>query len=99
MASIDINGNLVMEREAVKMTDEKTYRTRLLAEAKYKGCEKELQQIFNKYDSLLRNCSNAKEREQIGMLGVLAVSKLIDNGYVGEGGSLIVNGQLVIDSE
>lgn len=98
MGLIDINGNEI-NKSGVKMTDEKTYRTKLMAEANHKGCGKELKQLFDKFDALLRNCTNAKEREQIGMLGVLEVSKLIDGGYVGKGGSLVVNGQVIIAEE
>lgn len=95
MGIIDINGNT----KEVKVMDEKQYRTNLIREAKIKGCEKELRLVFEKYDNLLRNCSNAKEREHIGMLGVLEVSKLLDNGNVGKGGSVTVNGQVILADE
>lgn len=98
MGLIDINGKQI-DNSGVKMMDEKTYRFRLMEEAKHKGCAKELQQLFDKFDALLRNCTNQQEREHIGMLGVLEVSKLIDGGYVGKGGSLIVNGQVIIADE
>lgn len=60
------------------------------------GCEKELLQIFDKYDRLLRNCRNDEERKHIGSLGVIEVHKLLDNGDVGVGGSLTIDGEVVI---
>lgn len=82
-----------------KIANERTYRANLLKQAREAGCEKELLQVFDKYDKLLRNCTNIQEKEQIGMLGVLEVSKLLDNGNVGKGGCVIVNGQVVISDE
>lgn len=87
---IDIDGK---ERPLV---EEPEYRKRLLAEARFKGCEIELRQIFNKYDKLLRNCKNMKEAKDIGVLGVMEVSNLLDSKDVGQGGSLIVDGKVVI---
>jgi hypothetical protein len=86
-----------MKNKMPKIVDEATYRKNLLNEAKIQGCERELLHIFNKYDMLLRNCTNDLERKHIGMLGVLELSKLLDNGNVGEGGSLIVNGETIIE--
>lgn len=82
----------------IKIIDEQTYRKSLLGEAKILGCEKELLQIFDKFDRLLKNCSNDEERKHIGSLGVLEVHKLLDNGNVGNGGSLSINGEVVISS-
>ena len=78
------------------ITDEKTYRANLMKEARLIGCEKELVLLFAKFDGLLRNCTNQEERKNIGMLGILEISRLLDNGNVGDGGSLIVNGQTII---
>lgn len=95
MGVIDINGNI----KEVKVLNERQYRTNLIREAKIKGCEKELRLVFEKYDNLLRNCTNSQEREHIGMLGVLEVSRLLDNGHVGKGGCVTVNGQVIIADE
>lgn len=59
-----------------KIEDEKTTRTNYLAYAKMLGCEKEYLQLINKYDGLLRNCSNQEERKDIGRLGALEVNRL-----------------------
>lgn len=44
--------------------------------AKSIGCERELFQIFQRYDGLLRNCSNPIERHQIAVLANVEVHKL-----------------------
>lgn len=74
-----------------KVVEEKETRKRMLASAKEMGCEKEMFMIFAKYDNLLRNCTNAKERSDISKLGVLEVYRLL-----GGGGELYVNGELVV---
>lgn len=79
-----------------KILDEKTFRHNLMNEARAKGCEKELILLFQKFDKLIRTCTNPIEREHIAKLGVIEVHKLIDNGYVGKGGSLVINGETVI---
>lgn len=80
----------------IQVVDEKTYRLKLIREAKHLGCEIELRIIFKKYDDLLRFCTNPQEREQIGMLGVLEISELLDNKRVGKDGSLIVNNKVIL---
>ena len=90
---IDHNGNPAV------LVDEKEYRNRLLAEARFKGCEIELRMIFDKYDMLLRNCKKMKEAKDIGVLGVMEVSYLLDSKDVGAGGSLIVDGKTVLENK
>ncbi len=85
-----------MMKKKPKVLDEKSYRFRLLEEAKFKGCYQEMQQLFIKFDNLLRLSRDPVEREHIGKLGVYEVSKLLDNGNVGEGGTVTVNGEVII---
>lgn len=61
------------------------------------GYEHELLCLFDKYDNLLKTCRDDKERKAIGSMGVIEVSKLLDNGEVGFGGSLTVNGSVIAD--
>ena len=82
-------------KEDVVIEDD--YRRKLIGTARELGCEPELRQLFAKYDALLRNCSNPKEAQAIGALGVADVSRLLDNNYVGLGGNITVNGQIIID--
>lgn len=60
------------------------------------GYEQELLCLFDKYDVLLKNCKSDQERKAVGAMGVVAISKLLDDGapqFVG--GSLTVDGQSV----
>lgn len=61
------------------------------------GYEHELLCLFDKYDTMLKTCKSDKERRAIGAMGVIEVSKLLDDGEVGIGGSLTVNGQVIAD--
>lgn len=79
----------------MKIMNEKQYRLKLLGEARLKGCEKEMLILFDKYDKLMRNCTNIQERENIGKLGILEIHNLLDDGHVGIGGELTINGQIV----
>lgn len=79
----NLNGKVLGEQES---------RNKWLSHARAYGCEKEMLLLFAKYDKLLRNCSNEKERKDIGKLGAIEAYNLFDS-Y----GKLYVDGQLVID--
>lgn len=81
----------------VDVVDERDYRRKLISVSRVLGCEQDLLQIFAKYDALLKNCKNQKEAQAIGAMGVMEVSRLIDNGYVGLGGNITINGQVALD--
>lgn len=94
--SLDISYDLKIDASndqniSDKVLQEKETRKRLLTHAKMVGCEKDMLLIFAKYDKLMRNCSNEKERADIGKLGSIEVYRLL-----GGGGELYVDGQLVI---
>jgi hypothetical protein len=74
----------------LKVLGEKETRKKLLSFAKKNGFEQDLLQILGKYDSLMRNCPNEKERQDIGKLGAYEVFCLLNKG-----GDLYVDGQLV----
>lgn len=59
-----------------KIIGEKETRANHLNYAKMLGCEKEFLQLLSKYDNLLRNCTNEKERKDIGQIGAMEVHKL-----------------------
>jgi hypothetical protein len=46
---------------------------------------------------MLKNCKTDTERRAIGSMGVIAISKLLDDGEVGFGGSLKVDGTMISD--
>ena len=77
-----------------KVVNEKETRRRFLANAKKMGCEREMRILLSKYDSLLRNCTNDRERVDISKLGAVAVYRLL-----GGGGELYVNGELVVKDD
>jgi len=59
---------------------EKETRQHLIDLGKLHGFEGEVKQIFDKYDRLLRNCTNQIEKQAIAMEGVIAVHNLL-GGY------------------
>lgn len=66
-------------------------RMKLFSLAKSLGCDKELKIIFQKYDKLLKNCSNQKEAKDIMILANVEVHKLFNfrNSLVLEGKEII----------
>ena len=74
-----------------KVLPEQETRKRLLTHAKLNGCFKEMLLLFAKYDKLLKNCSNKKERDDIAKLGCVEMFNLL-SGH----GELYVDGQLVM---
>ena len=74
-----------------KVVPENETRRRILQHARLVGCEKDMIILLDKYDRLLRNCTNDRERQDISKLGCVEVYKLL-----GAGGELYVNNQLVV---
>lgn len=73
-----------------KVLNERETRKRLLTHAKLEGCEKEMLLLFAKYDKLLKNCTNDKERNDIAKMGAMEIYLLL-----GGGGELYIDGKLV----
>jgi len=73
-----------------KVLSEQETRFRLLKHARLVGCEGDMRLLFEKYDKLLRNCTNQQERDDISKLGAYEMYRLL-----GGGGELYVNGNLV----
>lgn len=73
-----------------RVADERETRKKLLTHARLVGCEKDMLLLFAKYDKLMRNCTNEKERSNMSQLACVDVYRLL-----GGGGELYVNGQLV----
>jgi len=72
-----------------KVLSEEETRKRLLAHAFVMGCEGEMKKIFNKYDNLVRNCTNEQERKD------MAKNMAIEIYYIlGAGGELYVDNKL-----
>ena len=65
-----------------------------MGRAKILGCERDLQQIFDKFDEALKKCKNDTEIRHIQVLGAAEVHKLF-----GCRGGLTVNGWTIIPAE
>ena len=86
--------------EAVHIDDERTYRNKLEMMARTIGCLREYQQIINKFDGLVRGCTNEQERKAIAAMGILEIHNLLNGSTsTGFGGKLIVDGQIVASQE
>jgi len=73
-----------------KVLAERETRKRLLNHARMVGCEKDMMLLFAKFDKLIRNCTNDKERSDISKLGCYEMYKLL-----GGGGELYVDSQIL----
>jgi hypothetical protein len=74
-----------------KIIKEDQSRKALFAIATRMGCQVELAQIFNRYDTLLRNCANQSEANNISLLGIAEVNKLMNfvkNAYSVDGANV-----------
>ena len=62
------------------------------------GYEQELLRLFAKYDDLMKTCKSDQERKAIATMGIMDISKLLDDGEFnpGVGGSLIIDGTTVL---
>lgn len=61
-----------------KPFSEKETRVKLFKVAKQLGCDNELRQIFNRYDQLLKNCTNLQERKSISVMANVEVHRLFN---------------------
>lgn len=77
-----------------KVTPEKKFRKHILTMAKHYNCEVEIRQIMERYDNLLKNCTNELEYKQIGIMGIAEIHK-----YLHMRGALIVNGELILPAD
>ena len=71
-----MNRKFNIEGRTVEVSDEATMRQGLLNEATKLGCVSDIRMLFDKYDKLLRNCTNPQEREHISRIGVEEVNKV-----------------------
>ena len=79
-----------------EITSEKKTRTAILVLAKAKGmdCYMQATMLLDKYDKLLKNCTNSLERKHIATMGVAEIHLLLDC-Y----GDCIVDGKIIIPGE
>ncbi len=74
-----------------KPLTEKETRRQVLAYCRNIGCEGDAIKIFNKYDELLRGCTNLVERDAISKLGIAELKRLLDDYE-----KIYVNGELLV---
>ena len=76
----------------VTIHDEEETRKRILQMAGLMGyeCEEQMKRLFYKFDTLLKNCKNRKERRDISKLAILEVYRLLD-AY----DSIYVDGEII----
>lgn len=65
----------------MKIANEARTRHAMLKLATHLGCPMELKQIFDKYDKLLKNCSNETESKHIKQLALSDINNLLDVYY------------------
>lgn len=80
-----------VEGRLEKVLEEVDYRKKILLVANTLGCKIEMQALFDKWDGLLKTCKNASEIRAMQIMGIKEISDLLDNGYMGVSGSLIVH--------
>ena len=73
-----------------RLLNEKETRKKLLESGKAWGFEGDLLKIFDKYDKLLKSCSNPQEREAIAIMGAQEINKLL-----GAADAIEVNGKVI----
>ncbi len=79
----------------MKLMNEKETRNKLFSAAKAIGCERELIEILNKYDALVKHCSNERERKDIAALGAVEIHKLFGAGT----GTLEIDGKIILKND
>lgn len=74
-----------------KILSEAETRKSVLEVARFYGCEKEAIQIFDKYDKLLRGCTNDGERQAIALMGNEELHFLVSNtpNFISVGNKII----------
>lgn len=77
-----------------KPVNEKEFRQRLINMARRFNCEGDVRQIFEKYDRLLKNCTNEEERKHIAVTGIAEL-----HNFFYCKGALVVNGEIVLPAQ
>lgn len=74
-----------------KVLSEAETRKNILEIAAHLGCERDVIEIFNKYDKLLKNCTNEEEKKAIGLMGNMEIHRLLSS----DPGELIVGNKII----
>jgi hypothetical protein len=71
----------ISEEQNIKVNrklSEAEMRKRAINQARAQGCEMECRMLFDKYDNLLRNCSNDLERKHIAITAIAELHRLLN---------------------
>lgn len=77
-----------------KIKSEAETRKNILGLARNLGCDIEVRKIFERYDKLLKNCTNETERYQISVMGAAELHRFLDCR-----GALVINGQEILPAD
>lgn len=88
---LETNKKLIQQNESKNITKEDKFRSELLNLARAQGCENELKQMLDKYDSLIRGCTNPIEKKDIALNGIVEIHRLLNVS-----GALVVDGVEVL---
>lgn len=77
-----------------KQMSERETRENIMRIAKRLKCEGDIQQIFDKYDRALKNCTNEMERRHIAHVGLIELHKFLNCR-----GSLVVDGMELLPGQ
>lgn len=84
----------------VKVKSEEESRKNLLANARRMGCYHEIVAILDKYDRLMKTCSNKEERASISALGCHEINNLLgaveEINVLGLAEDLVKNGKFKV---
>lgn len=75
---LETNKKLIQQHDPKHIMHEDKFRSELLNLARMQGCENELKQILNKYDSLIRGCTNPIEKKDIALNGIAEIHRLLN---------------------
>lgn len=84
----------LLQKQKKKITPEQDLRKTHLELARQYGFEDELRTIWSRYDSLIKQSKSEQEHEQIAIMGLCEVHKLL-----GCTGPLVVNGKEIIPAK
>lgn len=77
-----------------KPLSEAETRAKLYSLARWLGCDVELRQIFDRYDRLMKNCTDPNEKKQMSVMANVEVHRLFNFRD-----ALVVSGQMILPAD
>jgi len=85
------------KRKSTEPLDERDTRLRIFSDCRDKygpEAERQLRMVFDKWDSLLKKCTNEQERKHIKVMAITEIHTMMNYA-----GGLSIGGKLVIDDD